>query len=53
LYTRLSAREVREQLIQRKGYSDAELPSEESLRVRINELGYGLRAVRKSQPKKR
>jgi hypothetical protein len=52
LYTRLSAREVREQLIQRKGYTDAELPSEESIRVRINDLGYGLRAVRKSQPKK-
>ncbi len=53
LYTRLSAREVREQLIQRKGYSNAELPSQETIRVHINALGYGLRAVRKSQPKKR
>jgi len=53
LYTRLSAREVRQQLIERKGYTDAELPSEETIRVRINDLGYGLRPVRKSQPKKR
>ena len=52
LYTRLTAREVREQLIQQKGYTDAELPSEETIRVRINDLGYELRPVRKSQPKK-
>jgi hypothetical protein len=53
LYTRLSAREVRQQLIEQKGYSDEELPSEETIRVRINNLGYELRPVRKSQPKKR
>lgn len=53
LYTRLSAREVRQQLIEQKGYTDEELPSEETIRVRINDLGYGLRPVRKSQPKKR
>jgi hypothetical protein len=53
LYTRLTSREVREQLIQQKGYTDEELPSEETIRVRINELGYGLRPVHKSQPKKR
>lgn len=53
LYTRLTAREVRQQLIEQKGYTDVELPSEETIRVRINELGYGLRPVRKSQPKKR
>ncbi len=52
LYTRLSAREVRDQLIQRKGYTNKELPSQETIRVHINTLGYGLRAVRKSQPKK-
>jgi hypothetical protein len=53
LYTRLSAREVRQQLIEQKGYTDEELPGEETIRVRINDLGYGLRPVRKSQPKKR
>ncbi len=41
LYTRLSAREVREQLIARKGYTDAELPGPETIRVQINDLGWG------------
>jgi hypothetical protein len=53
LYTRITAKEVRQQLIEQKGYTDEELPSEETIRVRINDLGYRLRAVRKSQPKKR
>lgn len=53
LFTRLSAAEVRQQLIDQKGYADDELPSEETLRVKINELGYTLRSVQKSMPKKR
>lgn len=53
LYTRLTAKEVRQQLIEQKGYSDEELPTEETIRVKINDLGYYLRPVRKSQPKKR
>jgi hypothetical protein len=53
LYTRLTAKAVREQLIVQKGYRDDELPSEETIRVKINDLGYTLRPVRKSQPKKR
>jgi len=53
LYTRLSVREVREQLIVQKGYTDEELPSNEVLRQRINGLGYNLRAVRKNQPQKK
>ena len=53
LYTRISAAEVRRQLIAQKGYSDAELPCEETIRVKINQLGYTLRSVQKSQPKKR
>ena len=53
LFTRLSAAEVREQLIAQKGYTDAELPSEETIRVKINQLGYRLRSVQKSRPKKR
>jgi hypothetical protein len=52
LYTRLTVREVRQQLMEQQGYTDNELPSEETIRVKINELGYGLRSVRKSQPKK-
>jgi len=52
LYTRLSAAEVRRQLIQQKGYSDATLPTEETIRVKLNQLGYRLRAVQKSRPQK-
>jgi hypothetical protein len=52
LYTRLSAAEVRRQLIQQKGYTDAELPTEETIRVKLNQLGYTLRAVQKSRPQK-
>jgi hypothetical protein len=53
LFTRLSAAEVRQQLIAQKGYTDAELPGEETIRVKINQLGYRLRSVQKSRPKKR
>lgn len=53
LYTRLTAKAVRQQLIEQKGYTDEALPSEDAIRRRINDLGYTLRAVRKSQPKKR
>ena len=53
LYTRISVAEVRRQLIAQKGYTDAELPCEETIRVKINQLGYTLRSVQKSQPKKR
>lgn len=53
LFTRLSVAEVRRQLIAQKGYTDAELPCEETIRVKINQLGYRLRSVQKSRPKKR
>jgi hypothetical protein len=52
LYTRISAAEMRRQLIAKKGYMDDELPSEETIRVKMNDLGYGLRSVQKSRPKK-
>lgn len=53
LYTRLTVKEVRKQLVEQKGYRDGELPGEEAFRLRINTMGYKLRPVRKSQPKKR
>ena len=52
LYTRISAREVRQQLIEAKGYRDEQLPTEETIRVKLNDLGYKLRAVQKSRPQK-
>ena len=53
LYTRLSATAVRAALITQQGYTDAELPSSEAIRVRLNRLGYTLRSVQKSLPQKR
>jgi len=52
LYTRLSASEVRKQLILQKDYRDEALPTEETIRVKLNKLGYKLRAVQKSRPQK-
>jgi hypothetical protein len=39
-------------LIEQKGYTDEELPSEEAIRVRLNQLGFSLKKVQKSKPKK-
>lgn len=52
LYTRWSAAEVRRQLIAQQRYSDEELPTPETIRVKLNQLGYRLRAVQKSRPQK-
>jgi hypothetical protein len=43
----LSAASIRTQLIEKKGYSDEQLPSEETIRQRLNELGYTLKRVKK------
>lgn len=53
LYTRLSARAVRQALIDHRGYTDEQLPSRETIRVKLNKLGYRVRAVLKSKPKKK
>ena len=53
LYTRLTAKEVRQQLILQKGYTDEELPTEETIRVKLNELDYQLRSVQKCRPQKK
>ncbi len=51
--TRLSAAEVRRQLIAQQGYTDAALPTEETIRTKLNALGYSLKTVAKTQPQKR
>lgn len=53
LYTRLTTAEVRRQLLQKKGYADAQLPSTEGIRKRLAALGYHPKTVQKSLPKKR
>jgi hypothetical protein len=52
LYTRLTATEVRRQLIAHYGYRDEELPTAETIATKMNELGYYPRKVAKSQPQK-
>jgi hypothetical protein len=53
LYSRLSAAAVRRQLIAAKGYSSAELPSGETIRLRLNQLGYYPSKVGKTKPQKK
>jgi hypothetical protein len=53
LYTRLSAAEVRRQLILQHGYTDADLPTAETIGTKLNTLGYSPKKVAKTQPQKR
>lgn len=53
LYTRLSAAEVRRQLISQNGYSSEALPSTETIRTRLNQLGYYPSKVGKTKPQKK
>lgn len=53
LYTRLDAAEVRRQLIAQKGYTDAKLPTVQTIMTKLNSLGYYPQKVAKSEPKKR
>jgi len=53
LYTRITAKEVHKQLVLQKGYTDEALPTEETIRVKLNELGYRLRSVQKCRPQKK
>ncbi len=48
LYTRLTAEELRRQLIDHKGYAGTELPTPRTLRTKLNDL-----EVAKCKPKKR
>jgi hypothetical protein len=53
LYCRLSASEVRKQLIERRGYTDEQLPSVQTIAAKLNLLGFRLRTVVKSRPQKK
>ena len=52
LFTRISAAEVRRQLIAAKGYTDAELPTRQTINTKLNLLGYRLTKVAKCRPQK-
>lgn len=51
LYTRLSAKEVRKQLIKR-GFKEAELPTNQTIFNKMVSLGYKRKKVSKTKPKK-
>lgn len=53
LYCRLTAAQIRRQLIQRKGYTDDQLPSVQTIGVKLNALGFRLRKVAKCRPQKK
>lgn len=53
LFTRISAAEVRHQLILQKGYRAEELPAVRTLSTKLTELGYHPTRVRKCQPEKK
>ena len=51
-YTRMTARQVREQLAAKTAGTDLPLPAERTLRSILNRRGYRLRRVRKTKPQK-
>lgn len=53
LYTRLSAAEVRRQLIEQKGYTEADVPTRRTVSPKLNDFGFHLRKVAKRKPKKK
>ena len=52
LYCRVSAAEVRKQLIDRKGYPAKQVPSVQTITTKLNLLGFRLRPVTKCKPQK-
>jgi hypothetical protein len=53
LFSRISAAEVRRQLIATKGYTDAELPAQQTINKELNLLGFRLTKVAQSRPQKK
>jgi hypothetical protein len=52
-YTNLSAGEVRKALIEHKGYREADLPAERTLRDILNRMNYRLKRIQKGRPLKK
>lgn len=52
-YTRITAKAVRQALIDEKGYIDAQLPSENTIGNILNRLEYQLKPVQKTKPVKK
>lgn len=52
-YCRLTAAEVRRQLIAAKGYTDDQLPTIQTITTKLNAWGFHLRKVAKCRPQKK
>lgn len=52
-YTRMTAKAMRQALIDRKGWKDEQLPCENTIGEIMNRLGYRLRRVQKAKPVKK
>ena len=52
-YTKITAAAVRKALIDKKGYRDEELPTENTVGNILNRLGYSLKRVQKTKPVKK
>lgn len=50
LYTRISAKAVREALVNEVGYSESDLPSRQTIGSLLNRLGYRLKKPKKQNP---
>ena len=53
LYTPLTAKEVRQRLIDEKGYIDEALPTRRTINTKLNDLDFHPQKVAKSKPKKK
>jgi len=53
LYTKMTIKEIRSQLKKQYSYTDEELPVERTLNTIVNRLGYIVKPVMKSKPKKK
>src|SRR4051812_34974694 len=53
LFTRISAAEVRRQLIATGGYTDEQLPTQQTINRKLNLLGFRLTKVAKCRPPKK
>jgi len=53
IYTRITAKAVRKALLDSKGYTNQELPTERTISNILNRLGYTLKPVLKTKPQKK
>jgi hypothetical protein len=52
-YTNMTGAEVRQALMEQKGYSETELPTERTFRAMLNRMNYRLKRIQKAKPLKK